>query len=91
MTATNERPPKKGTGGARPVQPDPVREPEESERDLPLKVQMRRLFWSMGVSTSLDVKLRAYVSSDVSAAPAGRSSPISTCLASGSRRPANLT
>lgn len=65
MTATNERPPKKGTGGARPVRATPsAASPEESERDLPLKVQMRRLFWSMGVSTSLDVKLRAYVSGD---------------------------
>lgn len=42
-----------------------TREPEvESERDLPLKVQMRRLFWSMGCSTRLDVKLRAYVTGD---------------------------
>jgi hypothetical protein len=38
--------------------------PEEAEQDLPLKVQMRRLFWSMRCSTSLDVKLRAYVSGD---------------------------
>lgn len=37
---------------------------EKSERDLPLKVQMRRLFWSMGCSTSLDVKLRAYIAGD---------------------------
>ena len=37
---------------------------EESERDLPLKVEMRRLFWSMGCSTRLDVKLRAYVAGD---------------------------
>ncbi|MXZ79167.1 MAG: hypothetical protein F4Z06_12970 [Acidimicrobiia bacterium] len=35
-----------------------------SERDLPLKLKMRRLFWSMGSSTCLDVKLRAYVSGD---------------------------
>ena len=38
--------------------------PEESERDLPLKAGMRRLFWSMGCSTKLDVKLRAYVSGE---------------------------
>ena len=36
----------------------------DSERDLPLKLNMRRLFWSMGSSTCLDVKLRAYVSGD---------------------------
>ena len=35
-----------------------------SEQDLPLKLAMRRLFWSMGASTCLDVKLRAYVSGD---------------------------
>jgi hypothetical protein len=29
-----------------------------------LKVEMRRLFWMMGASTSLDVKLRAHVSGD---------------------------
>ncbi len=37
---------------------------EESEADLPLKANMRRLFWSMGCSTVLDVKLRAYVTGD---------------------------
>lgn len=42
----------------------PNSSPEESERDLPLKVEMRRLFWSMGCSTRLDVKLRAYVAGD---------------------------
>lgn len=42
----------------------PLRSPEESERDLPLKARMRRLFWSMGCSTSVDVKLRAYVTGD---------------------------
>jgi hypothetical protein len=36
----------------------------DSERDFPLKIQMRRLFWMMGVSTSLDVKLRAHISGD---------------------------
>ena len=35
-----------------------------SEQDLPLKLAMRRLFWSMGASTCLDVKLRAYVAGD---------------------------
>ena len=35
-----------------------------SEQDLPLKLAMRRLFWSMGASTCLDVKLRAYVTGD---------------------------
>lgn len=38
--------------------------PEKSEQDLPLKIRMRRLFWAMGSSTVLDVKLRAYVSGD---------------------------
>jgi len=33
-------------------------------QDLPLKLAMRRLFWSMGASTCLDVKLRAYVAGD---------------------------
>ena len=35
-----------------------------SGQDLPLKLAMRRLFWSMGASTCLDVKLRAYVAGD---------------------------
>lgn len=37
---------------------------DESERDLPLKAQMRRLFWTMGCTTSLDVKLRAYITGE---------------------------
>lgn len=32
------------------------------ERDLSLKLKMRQLFWTMGASTCIDVKLRAYVS-----------------------------
>ena len=35
-----------------------------SERDLYLKIDMRRLFWAMNASTCLDVKLRAYVAGD---------------------------
>ena len=31
-----------------------------SELDLGLKVGARRLFWSMGLSTRLDVELRAF-------------------------------
>jgi hypothetical protein len=32
-----------------------------SEKDLPLKVAVRRLLWRMGCSTHLDVRLRGYV------------------------------
>ena len=53
---------------ARKKQPSrQVSRPEKrpvSEQDLPLKLAMRRLFWSMGASTCLDVKLRAYVAGD---------------------------
>lgn len=59
-----KRRPKRPSGERRPLAATPTTSPEESERDLPLKVQMRRLFWSMGCSTSLDVKLRAYVTGD---------------------------
>lgn len=56
---------KRPASSRRPPETPPIQaSPEDSERDLPLKVQMRRLFWSMGCSTSLDVKLRAYVSGD---------------------------
>lgn len=36
----------------------------DSERDLYLKLDIRRLFWAMNASTCLDVKLRAYVAGD---------------------------
>jgi hypothetical protein len=41
---------------------------DESERDLPLKAQMRRLFWTMDCTTSFDVKLRAYITGEQRAA-----------------------
>ena len=53
------------TGNRRPSRNKPNVESVPSfERDLPLKLAMRRLFWSLGASTCLDVKLRAYISGD---------------------------
>ena len=51
-------------GHARDSRPSRPEQRPSSEQDLPLKLAMRRLFWSMGASTCLDVKLRAYVAGD---------------------------